>query len=91
MEIIGLRKTVIARLSFYFVSEIKNKSSVAYEKTGANKFLMTLTRKKESSRMVTIQKSADGKKYKFRFCPESRCMVKTGEKRIWKFFPELLR
>ena len=91
MEIIGLRKTVISRLSFYFVSEIKNKSSVAYEKTGANKFLMTLTRKKESSRMVTIQKSADGKKYKFRFCPESRCMVKTGEKRIWKFFPELLR
>lgn len=91
MEIIGLQKTVISRLSFYFVSEIKNKSSVAYEKTGANKFLMTLTRKKESSRMVTIQKSADGKKYKFRFCPESRCMVKTGEKRIWKFFPELLR
>lgn len=91
MEIIGLRKTVISRLSFYFVSEIKNKSSVAYEKTGANKFLMTLTRKKESSRMVTIQKSADGKKYKFCFCPESRCMVKTGEKRIWKFFPELLR
>lgn len=90
MEIIGLQKTVISRLSF-LLPEIKNKSSVAYKKTRENKFLITLTRKKESSRMVTIQKSADGKKYKFRFCPESRCMVKTGEKRIWKFFPELLR
>ena len=90
MEIIGLQKAVLSRLSF-FVSEIKNKSPVTYKKQEQKKFLITLTRKKESSRMVTIQKSADGKKYKFRFCPESRCMVKTGEKRIWKFFPELLR
>mgnify|MGYP000142880754 FL=1 len=90
MEIIGLQKTVISRLSF-LIPKIKNKRPVAYKKTRSNKFLIALTRKKESSKMVTIQKSADGKKYKFRFCPESRCMVKTGEKRIWKFFPELLR
>ncbi len=90
MEIIGLQKTVISRLSFLF-RKSKINALLLIKKTRVNKFLITLTRKKESSRMVTIQKSADGKKYKFRFCPESRCMVKTGEKRIWKFFPELLR
>ena len=46
MEIIGLQKTVISRLSFYFVSEIKNKSSVAYKKNKSKQISNHLDKEK---------------------------------------------
>ena len=85
--IIGLKDSHLTAVFLFAKANVK--------KTGkgnhGNGYFIGLTRKHDFDRMVTIQKSADGKKYKFRCCPESRCMVKTGEKRIWKFFPELLR